>query len=112
MCAGRSSWEELETLRHAPWQLDAIITDPPYPEEYVPLYGELARLAKGCLKTDSILAVMCGQSYLPRIIQLIAAHMEYRWTMAYLTPGGQAVQLWDRQVNTFWKPILLFCVSL
>jgi DNA modification methylase len=28
--------------------------------------------------------------------------------MAYLTPGGQAVQIWDRQVNTFWKPVLLF----
>ena len=34
--------------------------------------------------------------------------MEYRWMIAYLTPGGQAVQLWDRNINTFRKPILLF----
>ena len=32
----------------------------------------------------------------------------YRWTIAYLTPGGQTAQLWDRKINTFWKPVLLF----
>jgi len=35
-------------------------------------------------------------------------HMKFRWEMAYLMPGGQAVQLWDRKVFTFWKPILIF----
>ena len=28
--------------------------------------------------------------------------------IAYLTPGGQSVQLWERKVNTFWKPVLVF----
>jgi site-specific DNA-methyltransferase (adenine-specific) len=28
--------------------------------------------------------------------------------MAYLTPGGQAVQQFQSKVNAFWKPILLF----
>ena len=88
--------------------IDAIITDPPYPEEFLPLYGELAQFAKKALKPDGVLAAMCGQSYLPRILADMAKHMEYRWTIAYLTPGGQAVQLWDRKVNTFWKPIVIF----
>lgn len=88
--------------------LDAIITDPPYPEKFLPLYGELARLAKGALKPDGVLAVMCGQSYLPRIMADMCAHMPYRWMMAYLTPGGQAVQAWSRKINAFWKPILVF----
>lgn len=26
----------------------------------------------------------------------------------YLTPGGKSAQLWERKVNTFWKPILWF----
>ncbi len=34
---------------------------------------------------------------------LRTAQMTYHWTVAYLTPGGQAVQLWDRKVNAFWK---------
>jgi DNA modification methylase len=28
--------------------------------------------------------------------------------IAYITPGGQAVQQWQAKVNTFWKPILVF----
>jgi ParB-like chromosome segregation protein Spo0J len=99
------SMQELLPTLH---DVDAIITDPPYPEEFLPLYGELARLAADCLAPHGMLAVMCGQSYLPEIFDLMARHIPYRWTMAYLTPGGQSVQLWGRKVNTFWKPILVF----
>jgi hypothetical protein len=88
--------------------LDAIITDAPYPREFLSLYGDLARLAKPVLKPEGVLAVMVGQSYLPEILALMTQHIEYRWTLAYLTPGGQAVQLWQRKVNTFWKPVLVF----
>jgi len=52
--------------------------------------------------------VMAGQSYLPEIYHQMSQHLDYRWTMAYMTPGGQAVQLWQNKVNTFWKPILVF----
>lgn len=83
---------------------DCIITDPPYPHEYLYLYEELAKLAKDV----PLVAVMCGQSYLPEVLQSMHAHLKYRWVLAYLTPGGQAVQLWQRKVNTFWKPVLLF----
>lgn len=98
----------MEDLLPSLSSVDAIITDPPYPEEYLPLYGELARQAKTCLSDDGILAVMCPQSHLPRILELMTPHINYRWTMAYLTPGGQSVQIWPKKVNTFWKPILLF----
>ena len=30
------------------------------------------------------------------------------WTLAYLTPGGQAPHIYPRKVNTFWKPVLWF----
>lgn len=88
--------------------VDLILTDPPYPEEFLPLYGELARLAKAALKPNGVLAVLCGQYHLPHIFGLMAPHLPYRWTMAYLTPGGQSVQIWSQKVNTFWKPVLLF----
>lgn len=83
---------------------DCIITDPPYPAEYLPVYEELARLAVGV----PLVAVMCGQTYFPQVIAAMSKHLTYRWTMAYLTPGGQAVQQWQAKVNTFWKPVLLF----
>jgi hypothetical protein len=83
---------------------DAIITDPPYPREFIPLYGQMAELAKDV----PLVAVMCGQSYLPQILSDMARHMKYRWTLAYLTPGGQAVQQWGAKVNAFWKPVIIF----
>jgi site-specific DNA-methyltransferase (adenine-specific) len=88
--------------------IDAIITDPPYPREFLPLYGDLAQLAARVLKPGGSLLVMCGQSYLPDVLNLMTPYLAYHWTIAYLTPGGQAVQLWQRNVNTFWKPVLWF----
>lgn len=88
--------------------IDVIITDPPYPREFLPLYGDLGAVAKRVLMPGGSLLVMIGQSYLPDVINLLTPHLAYHWTAAYLTPGGQAVQLWQRKVNTFWKPLLWF----
>ena len=88
--------------------VDCIITDPPYPKEFVPLYGTLAKQAIRWLKPGGSLIAMCGQSWLPQVLAELTAvdGMSYQWTLAYLTPGGQAVQIFPRHVNTFWKPLL------
>jgi len=88
--------------------VDFIITDPPYPKEYLPLYGKLSELAARVLKKSGSLIVMVGQSYLPDVINLLAEKMTYHWCMVYLTPGGQSPQLFQKRVNTFWKPLLWF----
>lgn len=91
-----------------PGSVDIIITDPPYPREFLPLYGMLAQEAKRILPVGGSLVVMVGQSYLPEILAQMTPYMRYHWTCSYLTPGGQSVQLWDRKVNAFWKPLLWF----
>jgi len=90
--------------------IDFIITDPPYPEKYLPVFGKLADFAAHALKPGGSLICMSGQSYLPEVFRLLNQNPElrYHWTLAYLTPGGQATQLWERKVNTFWKPLLWF----
>lgn len=90
--------------------VDLILTDPPYPREFLPAYADLARTAANVLKPGGSMLVMVGQSYLPEVMALLASveDLKYHWTLAYLTPGGQAVQLWQRKVNTFWKPVLWF----
>lgn len=87
---------------------DAIITDPPYSFEHLPLYEQLAKSAASVLRDGGSLLVMTGQSYIPEILALMAPHIRYHWMISYLTPGGQSVQLWQRNVNTFWKPVLWF----
>lgn len=88
-------------------QFDFIITDPPYPKEYLPLYEVLAHRAVEWLKPGGLLIAMCGQSYLDEIICSMGKHIEYYWTGAYLTPG-QPTPLRQVNVNTTWKPLLFF----
>lgn len=88
-------------------KIDAVITDPPYPREYLKLYEQLARI---CVDVPMV-AVMCGQSWLPEIYAIMSNHhLKYRWTLAYMTPG-QATPIQDRDrglAGSHWKPILLF----
>ena len=92
-----------------PESIDFIITDPPYPKEFLETYSHLADFAKKYLKDGGSLIVMVGQSYLPELMsRLNVDGLKYQWCLSYLTPGGQSTQLWDRKVNTFWKPLLWF----
>lgn len=88
---------------------DVIITDPPYAKEYLPLFEDLSRLAAQVVKPGGLVVMMCGQSYLPKIHYQLEKHLQYLWEAAYETPGGQSAQLWQRRVNTFWKPLLIYC---
>jgi hypothetical protein len=88
--------------------IDAIITDPPYPREFVALFDDLGALAARVLKPGGSLIALVGQSYLPQYMELLSRHLDYHWTIGVHMPGGQAVQLWAKEVNTFWKPALWF----
>lgn len=88
--------------------VDFIITDPPYPKQYLPTFESLAKFAAHALKPGGSLICMSGQMYLPKVFQMLGKYLEYHWTLAYLTPGGQAAQLWERKVIQFWKPLLWF----
>ena len=89
-----------------PESLDWVITDPPYPKKYLPSYHELFQFTAQALKPGGSALVMCGQSYLPQIMDMVGDVLTYQWLIAYKTPGGQSPQIWDRKVNTFWKPVL------
>jgi site-specific DNA-methyltransferase (adenine-specific) len=91
-----------------PGSVDVIITDPPYSKEYLNLYATLSQSAATILKPGGSCFVMTGQSYLPDVIVALSKSLRYNWIIAYLTPGGMAAQLWNRKVNTFWKPVLWF----
>ncbi len=91
-----------------PHSIDAIITDPPYPAEFLPLYDVLADNAAEWLRPGGTLAVMCGTMFLPEVFILLTGRLRYRWTFAYLTPGGQAAQIFPRRINQFWKPVIVY----
>ena len=88
-------------------QFDFIITDPPYPKEYLDLYEVLADKAQAWLKPGGLLIAMAGQSYLDEIIHRMSKSMQYYWTAAYMLPG-QPTPLRQIQVNCSWKPLVMF----
>jgi hypothetical protein len=88
--------------------VDAIITDPPYPREFLPLFGDLARLADRLLTPDGVLAVMVGQPHLPTVFRLLDGFRPYRWTIAYLTPGPDGIVHGRAKVASAWKPVIVY----
>jgi len=87
--------------------LDWIITDPPYPKEYLPLIEKLGEFAQKKLKPSGSLICMIGQSYLPEVFKMLNEYLTYNWTCAYIMPGD-AVTVWPRKVTTGWKPLLWY----
>jgi site-specific DNA-methyltransferase (adenine-specific) len=93
-----------------PGSVDAIVTDPPYPKEYLDVWAKLGTLAERVLRPGGWLAAMVPQAHLPFIVDALgrAEGLTYRWTLAYLLPGGESVQLQSLRINVRWKPILLY----
>jgi len=87
--------------------VDAIITDPPYPKEFLPLFGELARFAGDTLKDGGSLLVMSGHSYMLDVYRELLSdeRLQYQWTMCYLMPGT-TTQLKAKPIGSNWKPII------
>lgn len=96
-----------ECLDDLAGQVDAIVTDPPYPAEYLDEFDALGVLASRLLKPTGLLIVMVGQTHLPAYLERLGAHLEYRWCGAYLTEGP-ATRIHGRKVGTKWKPLLIY----
>ena len=88
-------------------EVDAIITDPPYPGEFLPLFGNLAKFAGDVLRDGGSLIAMSGEAHLPEVFRLLTSdpRLIYQWTMAYLTPG-RATQLRGKPIASNWKPLI------
>jgi SAM-dependent methyltransferase len=95
------------TLDDLAGQVDAIITDPPYPIEYLDEFDALGEIAAVLLKPGGLLVVMVGQTHLPKYLERLCEYVPYRWTGAYLT-DGPATRIHGRSVGTKWKPLLIF----
>ncbi len=87
--------------------VDAIITDPPYPEEFLPLFTDLSRAAARILKPGGSAFVMSGQTFLPEVIARLGEALTYHWQFSYRMPGPQCA-VHAAKVNNVWKPVFWF----
>ena len=87
--------------------VDLILTDPPYPKEYIHCYGELARLAVHALRPGASCLALSSQVWMHEILnQMRVDGLKYHWTLCMegLNRGGECMA--RNVINIGWKPIL------
>lgn len=87
--------------------IDMIFTDPPYDEESIPLYSDLARLAAQKLKSGGSLITYAGHYAIGEIYNLMVQHLRYWWIIADKHNGNSA-RLIGKNIFVEWKPLLWF----
>lgn len=87
--------------------VDLILTDPPYPKEFLYLWAQLGEVAARVLKPDAYLVTYTGQLYLPEVINALQQHLSYCW-MVVLHHTGQKQLVHARNAICTYKPILIF----
>ena len=89
--------------------IDLIFTDPPYDEESIPLYGELARVTQRVLKTGGSLITFIGHYGLFKIGKQITdnSQLEYHWLFV-VKHNGHTARMWKQRVWPRYKPLLWF----
>lgn len=83
-----------------------VLTDPPYPAEYLPLWSDLSKWSSEWLQNGGSMIAYCGQSNMPEVIELLGEHMRYWWTIALI--HGKTQMIPGKWVSAGWKPLLWY----
>lgn len=104
---------DIRSMHHVIEQasVDVILTDPPYPQEFLPCWEYLAHFADYALKPGGHLFAMSGHVWLPEVFAALgkAKETRYNWclNMGPLTHGAHT-NIGRRIIRNRWKPILWY----
>jgi site-specific DNA-methyltransferase (adenine-specific) len=87
--------------------IDLVFTDPPYPKEYLPLYGWLAQEAARVLKPGGFLLAYAGGLYKHDVMMQLGQHLTYFWDYLALD-SGPGTPVWPRRTVAHHKSILAY----
>lgn len=91
-----------------PDSVDFIISDLPYPIEFIDLFEDLGNKAMEWLKPGGFIALYSGEINLPEVFnKLSKTGLKYYWTFC-LYHEGQTQLVMPRNVICRWKPILIY----
>lgn len=96
---------------HVPAEsVDIILTDPPYPKEFLHTWRSLGAFAESALKPGGHLFAMSGHAWLPEVFDALKQPgLRYNWILA-MAPlvSGSFTCIGRRIVRSTWKPILWY----
>ncbi len=98
-------YEETKSIKGN--SIDCIITDPPYPKEFLPLWEQLSEVAERVLKPGGFCITYSGQLNLDKVMEALSKKLTYYW-MFNLVHTGNTQLVNPRNVICTWKPIIIF----
>ena len=87
--------------------IDLCLTDPPYKEELIHIYGVIAREAARVLKEGKFLYAYAGAMFLPQIIPMVAEYLDWFWLHNIRHNGGYPT-IWKVHMQQNSKPLLTY----
>lgn len=84
--------------------IEAIITDPPYPKAYLPLWEPLAEHSARVLGHGGSLLSIVPHYALPAIMATVGAHLKYRWMISMDQFDGPHIRM-AMGIQVAWKPV-------
>ena len=87
--------------------IDLILTDPPYPKEYLSLWNDLGKQAERILKPSGFLIAYSGQNHIIDVLNILKKNLNYYW-LGTLYHKGSAAQRFETHMFNRGKPILFF----
>jgi len=87
--------------------IDLILTDPPYPYEYIDLWSGLSEFASRVLKPNGFCIAYSGHINLPEVMHRMGKHLSFYWICS-LIHNGSTKLVTPRNIIAGWKPILIY----
>jgi len=86
--------------------VDVIITDPPYPQEFIACWSQLSEIASRILKPHGLCIAYSGKLHLDECMARLGEHLSFYWQIVFMQTVMPTIH--PRKVNTKYKPILVF----
>lgn len=86
--------------------VDIIITDPPYPHEFIGCWSQLSEVAARILKPHGLCIAYSGKLHLDQCMARLGEHLSFYWQIVFMQTVMPTIH--PRKVNTKYKPILVF----
>ena len=86
--------------------VDIIITDPPYPHEFIGCWSQLSEVAARILKPHGLCIAYSGKLHLDQCMARMGEHLSFYWQIVFMQTVMPTIH--PRKVNTKYKPILVF----
>ena len=88
-----------------PDSVDLFFTDPPYSQDSLYVFANLAKLAQEKLKEGGLCLTYAPHAHLASILKDMTEYLDYWWIFG-INQTGKEARIWKHKLWVGWKPII------